>query len=418
MQMLLNVTAVIPTYNRCMYLEEALQSVLCQTKPPFQVIVVDDGSDDDTRAVLTPFMNSIEYIYKENGGKSAALNLALSRVRGDAVWIFDDDDVAEPHAIETLSRELTQDPSVGFACAKHSEFSLDQDGNRTCTIRDALLTDAIHKVALHRCAMFQGGMLVRTECYTAIGPFDETLVRAQDYDMLLRLARTFRGVEVNAVLFHQRMHSGPRGSASTPIRRHDQFRAQRRYEQMIFRKVHAEYALQEFGRSSHPARKTERVDLLIERATVMGRKGLWELAEQDVREALQAATLSGMAAWSASSQDCLAAVFDKTSVGLSEFVNAANFHRLLRETSAFPLTRTMCRIFSASLRVRVREAILSKKTYIAMSLMAALACIVFSRFSFVAALCRLLLDISDRRRVTPSTLRPASTAATGSARLS
>ena len=418
MQLPLRVAVIIPTYNRCVYLKEALQSILCQTEAPFQVIVVDDGSTDDTKAVLAPFLGSIEYICKENGGKAAALNLGLSRVRGDAVWIFDDDDLAEPHAIKTLSRELVRVPSAGFACAKHTEFSLDHEGNRTCTIRDGLLNDAIHRVALRRCAVFQGGMLVRTECYKVVGPFDETLVRAQDYDMLLRLARKFSGVEVNAVLFHQRMHPGLRGSASAPIRGHDRFRAQRRYEQMIFKKIHAEYALQEFGRSSHPADEGERADLLIERATIMGRKGLWNLAEQDVREALHAAALSGRAAWPASSQDCLAALFDETSIGLSEFVNAARFHRLLRETSDFPLTRTMRRVFSATLCARARKALLGRQAYLAMSLIAALSCILFARFGLIAALCRLLLRASDRRRAMPSKLRPTSTHAAGSARLS
>ena len=150
----------------------------------------------------------------------------------------------------------------------------------------------------------------------------------------------------------------------------------------------------------------------------MGRKGLWDLAEQDVREALHAAALSGKAAWPASSQDCLAAVFNETSVGLSEFVNAARFHRLLRETSGVPLTKTMCRIFSASLRARAREAMLGRETYIAMALIAALACIAFARFSFVATLCRLLLKASDRRRAMRPGPGPASAAAAGSARLS
>ncbi len=109
----------------------------------------------------------------------------------------------------------------------------------------------------------------------------------------------------------------------------------------------------------------------------MGRKGLWDLAEQDVREALHVAVLSGRAAWPASSQDRLAAVFDETSVGLSEFVNAARFHRLLRETFDVPPTKTMCRIFSALLRTRAREAMLGREACIAMSLIAALACIAF-----------------------------------------
>lgn len=398
MQALLTVTAIISTYNRSIYLADALQSILNQTIVPSQIIVIDDGSNDATKKVLAPFLTRIEYVYKDNGGKATALNLALSRVRGDAIWIFDDDDIAEPNALETLSGELMQDPDIDFVCAKHCEFSVDADGKQTSKTCDAPFNDTIQRTILHKCSVFQGGMLVRTKCYDAVGSFDETLIRAQDYDMLLRLARRFRGVELSDVLFRQRMHSGLRGSASSPVPRRNQYRIQRRYEQMIFRRLYAEYGLHEFGRSGCQTSEMGRADLLIERATVMGRKGLWDLAEEDIRRALIVATLLGTTEWSASTQTTLGAVFDDTSVGLSEFVYAKTFHRLLKETSISPLTRMMSGIFTTSLHARIRKAMLDRRFYHVVSLTTVLSCIVFARFSFVATLSSLLLSITDRQR--------------------
>jgi len=95
-----DVTAVIATCNRAHYLGEALDSVLRQTMPPAQVIVVNDGSTDATEAVLGRYGERIEVINQENGGKSRALNRAMAKVRGEYLWIFDDDDIAVPQSLE------------------------------------------------------------------------------------------------------------------------------------------------------------------------------------------------------------------------------------------------------------------------------------------------------------------------------
>ena len=85
------VSVIIPTYNRASYLVQSLESVLAQSYRSLEVIVVNDGSNDETRAILEPYRRRIAYYEKTNGGKSSALNLGLKHISGEYVWVFDDD---------------------------------------------------------------------------------------------------------------------------------------------------------------------------------------------------------------------------------------------------------------------------------------------------------------------------------------
>ena len=110
------VSVIVPTFNRSPYLGECLESLLAQTLPPAQVIVVNDASTDATRAVLEPFLDRIEYIETPSQlGKPGAVNLGLERVTGDYVWVFDDDDVALPCALERFTAPLERQPECGFS---------------------------------------------------------------------------------------------------------------------------------------------------------------------------------------------------------------------------------------------------------------------------------------------------------------
>ncbi len=113
------VSVLIPTYNRSHYLIEALDSVLAQTLLPSQVIVINDGSTDNTRDVLKPYMNRIELITKDNGGKASALNVGMQQVTGDYVWIFDDDDIALPEGLQSHIEVLECHQHIGFTYAPY-----------------------------------------------------------------------------------------------------------------------------------------------------------------------------------------------------------------------------------------------------------------------------------------------------------
>src|SRR5262245_55635717 len=104
------ITVVVPTYDRAHYLGESLDSVLAQTLPAAEVIVVNDGSTDRTEEVLARFGDRLQVLRTPQGGKSVAVNAALAVAKGEYVWILDDDDVAMPDALERLVAPLESAP--------------------------------------------------------------------------------------------------------------------------------------------------------------------------------------------------------------------------------------------------------------------------------------------------------------------
>ena len=208
------VSVLIPTFNRARYIGECIDSVLGQTLPPHQVIVIDDGSNDGTSAVLQLYGARITVLRKSNGGKSSALNLGMKHVTGDFVWIFDDDDVALPNSIELRLETLRGRPELGFIFSAHYYGRNAADGNIQRGARYNMRARPEPDIFGELMSGFfftLNSLLARTECYRAVGDFDETLLRSQDYDMMIRLARRFACAGLNEPTYILRRHTGERG---------------------------------------------------------------------------------------------------------------------------------------------------------------------------------------------------------------
>jgi len=287
------ISAIIPTYNRKRYLEEAIGSVLGQTTPPAQVIVVDDGSSDGTPEMLAAHRHRLDVVRVENGGKSRALNIALRRSKQPYVWIVDDDDIAEPDAAAAMVAALERRPDAGFAYGLVAKFRGDWTGatDDLCVSFAADDAEVIFLKTLLDHFIWQGATLVRRSAYEAVGEFDERYERCQDYEMMLRLTRRFSGVPVRRVLLNQRHHAGERGP------RHARFKASRnrevwtKFNRMIFREIYATHRLEEFKVPGAPVplQPPHVVLALIQRSAVMARKGLWDEATADLSAASQVA---------------------------------------------------------------------------------------------------------------------------------
>ena len=122
------VTALVPTFNRSNFLKEALLSLLKQTMLPDEIIVIDDGSSDDTAQVVASFGSQVRYIHKANGGKSSALNVGLQQASGDFIYILDDDDIAATDAIERMAEVLQKNPEYGFVYGEFDVFTTSDSG--------------------------------------------------------------------------------------------------------------------------------------------------------------------------------------------------------------------------------------------------------------------------------------------------
>lgn len=284
----LSVSVIIPTFNRCRFVGEAIQSILDQTHPVYEIIVVDDGSKDETLKVLAAFGDRIKVIEKENGGKSTALNIAMKAASGEVIWIFDDDDVAVPNALELLINPLRSDDECGFSFGSHDHL-VDRGAGRFEVVPQNLRIDESVDVKLsilERCYIFQPALLVRRRCYDAVGPFNEGLVRSQDYEMLIRLSRRFKGSPVRKVVFHQRQHMGVRGTANAPVRADQMIATWIRNDGLIFGRIYDEYSLADYlpGQTQGDISMSPRDQLaaLLERCCIMARKGMWDEAAADL----------------------------------------------------------------------------------------------------------------------------------------
>lgn len=213
-----SITVIIPTYSRSRLLWETLQSLDAQTRPVEEIIVWDDGSTDGTEEIVRSSPGPVRYFRSENGGKSRALNAALAEARGDMIWICDDDDLALPHAADTLSGILTRSPEAGVAAGSYRRF---RDDPRTGERIESgpgywpdLSEGSVLRHVLEDIFLFQNATLVRRELYDRAGPFREDLARSIDYDMLVRLALRAPVMVTEEPLFHQRKHDGDRGPAA------------------------------------------------------------------------------------------------------------------------------------------------------------------------------------------------------------
>ena len=246
------ITVIIPTFNRYIYIKECLDSIISQTHKPCQIIIVNDGSNDQTPEILKPYFKSVDYIETNQVGKAAALNAGLGLVNGEYVWIFDDDDVAFPDALERFAAPLESNSEYGFSYSTYLSALTQLEDNRIgsilCESKFPDLPNQNMFIPLME-RNFLGGasLFARTDCYHRVGNFDPKLIRSEDYEMALRISRQFTGVRVaGGPTFYYRQHQGLRGSTS------DRFEAKFRsvkwlkYDQIIFRKLYHELRLADY----------------------------------------------------------------------------------------------------------------------------------------------------------------------------
>ena len=187
----LSVNLIIPTYNRASVLDRAIESALDQTYEHIEVIVVDDGSTDDTESVVGAFDDDrLRYVYQENAGANAARNRGIRLASGRYVSFLDSDDELHPEHVERVVKtlEAADNDVVGaFTNARHlSKGSLVETMNvpgRTVSFEDLRRENVI------------GGFSATTferRVFEEIGYLDEELASSQDYDLYLRVTKRYR----------------------------------------------------------------------------------------------------------------------------------------------------------------------------------------------------------------------------------
>lgn len=197
------VSIIIPSYNRAHYLIEALDSALNQTYPNLEVIVVNDGSTDETEEILAPYRKRIRYITQENRGWAGAKNRGLEAATGEFLCILDDDDRIHPKKVERQLTMFQQDPDLGV-CATGINL-IDAEGNLTESFIPPPLSPRTQVFQLlRRCLVNQSSAMLRRECYETLGGLKP--IHSDDYEYWLRASLHYRISVVPELLTDYRRH--------------------------------------------------------------------------------------------------------------------------------------------------------------------------------------------------------------------
>jgi glycosyltransferase involved in cell wall biosynthesis len=288
-----NVSVLLPTYNRERFIAESLESVFAQTLLPSQVIVINDGSTDDTTTALEPFRQRIVYLESENRGKASALNLGMAQVTGEYVWIMDDDDVAMSDALERHIAILESRPKVGWTYSSYVESTTNPEDLRIAPQREKTLPNFPDEEFLVRlmeqCFLIHPTILVRASCYREVGLFDPALVRCQDYEMAVRLARRFPSARIAGPTIYYRVHEGARGSAQDTFKAGQIQEKWLEYMQDFIRELRKEMPLSEYlpGCQAPRGRTSDLRYAYLRRMGIMARKRLYDEMIEDLRLAAQ-----------------------------------------------------------------------------------------------------------------------------------
>lgn len=208
------ISALIPTYNCERYICDAVDSVLAQTYPVHEVIVVDDGSTDQTRAILARYGQRIRYIRQVNAGPPAARNTGIAHAKGDFIALLDSDDLWVPRKLERQMDYLGNRPECGLIYTDMKTF--DETGiieesvkaSRNLTLPSGRIFPQMFAETLFQTS----AVLIRKSCIDTVGPFDTSLRMGDDYEFFMRISRHYElgYVDEPLVLYRQHPDQGTR----------------------------------------------------------------------------------------------------------------------------------------------------------------------------------------------------------------
>lgn len=179
------ITVVIPTYNRVRLLERALESVLSQTYPADEIIVVDDGSTDNTKQQLQTHYPQVIYQYQPNKGVSAARNAGITASNNEWVCLLDSDDSWQTNKLENQVRAVSENPRYLLCHTNETWYRNGKILNQGK--KHQKHGGYIFQYCLPLCAISPSSVMINKQIFNEVGLFDENLPACEDYDMWLRI---------------------------------------------------------------------------------------------------------------------------------------------------------------------------------------------------------------------------------------
>jgi glycosyltransferase involved in cell wall biosynthesis len=202
------VSVIIPTYNRESYIIEAIESVLNQTFDDLEIIIIDDGSTDNTPSIVKRIHDSrIRYFYlKHNNGVAAALNYGIKNSKGKYISRLDSDDIFLPEKIGSQVEVLENNPDIGLVYTR--AYNISEQGD-IVALYPAISTHPENPLKMLRHFLFtpSQSIVFRKQCIERIGLYDTTIRFSSDWDFCVRMAARYKFFYIPIPLVKIRKHN-------------------------------------------------------------------------------------------------------------------------------------------------------------------------------------------------------------------
>ena len=180
------VSVIVPTFNRARFLREALGSISNQIIENMELIVVDDGSTDDTEKVVLEFPKLVYYRLKKNRGVSLARNFGVAKASGRYLCFLDSDDIWEFDKLSTQLEWMESNPNSRVCYTDETWIRNGKKINQK--VKHCKFSGEIFKHCLPLCIVSPSSVMIREDFFKEVGGFDETFPVCEDYDLWLRMA--------------------------------------------------------------------------------------------------------------------------------------------------------------------------------------------------------------------------------------
>lgn len=202
------ISIIIPTYNHSKFVCQAVESALAQTLPAYEIIVVDDGSTDETTEVLAKYKTQICYVKQENQGVSAARNNGVNTASGDFVAFLDADDIWFPQKLEWQIKKFTEEKELGLVHCGY--IDIDENGDFLQEHIDGMAGWVAEEMLFFKRPVILGGgsgSFIPKKVFQEVGGFDLRLSTSADWDLYFRIAQKWQIGFVPKILLKYRLHS-------------------------------------------------------------------------------------------------------------------------------------------------------------------------------------------------------------------
>lgn len=200
------ISVIIPSYNSSKYILKAIESVLNQTYKHIELIIVDDGSSDDTKEVLAKYSDKIIYYYQENRGPAAARNIGVSLSSGYYVAFLDADDYWDITKLEKSINIFNNSKDVGIVCCNLKY--IDSNGNVIHLRRVGDLSSEQIKSKMYLTSLISPVTAVfKKNIFIEVGGFDQNLRYAEDWDLFFKMTRLCEIHAIDEYLSYYVVHS-------------------------------------------------------------------------------------------------------------------------------------------------------------------------------------------------------------------